>query len=147
GRPVAACARTSTTSGGKIMITAGNRGSGASGSVRLVGRAGEGLRAETSSGSSSKGGGSISLTANGGSIDIENTVSVVGGTLGGGSIDLSADSDVILGVPPSGVLLFLSADGFGDAGSGGSISVLAGGKVVGNAGATGVITAVGHSAL
>src|SRR5207253_10376802 len=60
-------------------------------------------------------------------------------------MDLTADSDVILGVPPAGALL--SADGFGDAGSGGTISVLAGGKVSGNAGLTGAITAAGHSAL
>jgi len=147
GRLVLASARTTSTSAGKIMLTAGRQVSNvvvASGSITLRGAAGEGLRAEASSSSSSKAGGTISLTANGGSIDIENTVSVFGGTFGGGSMDLTADNDVILGVPPAGALL--SADGFGDAGSGGTISVLAGGKVSGSAGLTGAITAVGHSA-
>ncbi|TMB04977.1 MAG: hypothetical protein E6J70_03040 [Deltaproteobacteria bacterium] len=149
GRLVSASAKTTSTSAGKIMITAGRRVANAvvaSGSIKLFGiNPREGLRAEASSSSSGKAGGTISLTAIGGSIDIENTVSVFGGTFSGGSLDLTADNDVILGVPPAGALL--SADGFGDAGSGGTISVLAGGKVSGNAGLTGAITAAGHSAL
>src|SRR5205823_3543295 len=86
----------------------------------------------------------ITLRAIGGSIDLEDAVSVSGGTVGAGTIDVTADQNAVLGVPPSGPVLL--ADGFGDAGSGGTIDVCAGRDVSGATGVSGAISAAGHSA-
>ena len=145
-RLVLASARNDTTAAGKILITAGRQLNGAvvaSGSITVNGKSGEGLIAETPT-LSSMAGGTITLRAIGGSIDLEDTVSVSGGTVGAGTIDVTADQNVVLGVPPSGPVLL--ADGFGDAGSGGTIDVCAGGDVSGVTGVSGAISAAGHSA-
>ena len=145
-RLVLASARNDTTAAGKILITAGRQLNGAvvaSGSITVNGKSGEGLIAETPT-LSSMAGGTITLRAIGGSIDLEDTVSVSGGTVGAGTIDVTADQNVVLGVPPSGPVLL--ADGFGDAGSGGTIDVCAGGDVSGATGVSGAISAAGHSA-
>src|SRR5439155_818265 len=63
---------------------------------------------------------------------------------GDGSITITSDGDTILGVTPKSHFLF--ADGFGDAGSGGSIDVFAEGKIDSPAGMNKPISAVGHSA-
>ncbi|TMA43022.1 MAG: hypothetical protein E6J83_10885, partial [Deltaproteobacteria bacterium] len=149
-KAISADASTDTATAGSILITAGRRSGTsivASGSISLLGGTSGGLSAGTTTGNPSLGG-TISLTAIGvlpsGKIDLENAVDVSGGTAGGGSITLTSDGDTILGVTPKSHFLF--ADGFGDAGSGGSIDVFAGGKIDSPAGMTQPISAVGHSA-
>src|SRR5439155_20060476 len=145
-RLVLASARNNATAAGKILITAGRQVNDtvvASGSITVSGKSGEGLIAGTPT-LSSMAGGTITLRAIGGSIDLADTVNVSGGTNGGGSIDVTADLDVTLGVPPSGPVLL--ADGFGDAGCGGTIDVCGGGYISGDAGVSGAIRGAGHSA-
>ena len=149
-KAITADGTTSTAGAGNIGITAG-RISGttvvASGSITLLGGTSSGISASTSTASGAVGG-NITLQAIGvapsGKIDLENAVEAGGGTFGGGSISITSDNDTILGVSPKAHFLFV--DGFGDAGSGGSVDVLAGGKIDGSAGRTGPISAVGHSA-
>ena len=149
-KAITADGTTSTAGAGNIGITAG-RISGttvvASGSITLIGGTSSGISASTSTASGAVGG-NITLQAIGvapsGKIDLENAVEAGGGTFGGGSISITSDNDTILGVSPKAHFLFV--DGFGDAGSGGSVDVLAGGKIDGSAGRTGPISALGHSA-
>ena len=149
-KAISADASTVAATAGSILITAGRRSGTsvvASGSISLLGGSSSGLSATTTTASAQLGG-TISLTAIGvppsGKIDLENAVDVSGGTAGGGSITITSDGDTILGVTPKSHFLF--ADGFGDAGSGGSIDVFAEGKIDSPAGMNKPISAVGHSA-
>jgi len=135
---------TTNASGGTIMVTAG-RLSGttvvSSGNLKLTN--------VLSAGSGANGiGGTFAFTANAttgaGNIDIENKVIALGG-LGGGSISLDATGDIVLGVNPNGGPLLI-ADANGNAGCGGTIDVLAGGKVGGNNGVTSPLVARGSAA-
>ena len=149
GPGITADGTTGIASAGSILLTAGRQQNGAivaSGNITIDGK----LTASGPIGGTNTGGGfggEVSLTAVGlgssGKIDVEAPIMVVGGP-GGGGVDIFGTGNVTLGTTSSGKLI--QADGTGDAGSGGAVNVTAGGAIVGNAGSTDAISAVGSAA-
>ncbi|HTC23743.1 MAG TPA: hypothetical protein VK688_05235, partial [Gemmatimonadales bacterium] len=141
GPGVAADGTTPNAQGGNVLITAG-RYAGTTlvvaGNIVVTGPVS--VTAKTNGS-----GGNVTLTANGGTVDVENQIQVAGGS-SGGSISTQSDKDTTLGTIPSGGPLFV-ADGTGDAGSGGCIDVFARGKIGGNNGVTGRTLARGSNAF
>ncbi len=95
------------------------------------------------------GGGTVMLTAKGGSgsgkVDVEQTIDVTGGG-GGGFVCEASSGDTILGTTPGGKPLVV-ADGNGDATDGGCIGVTGGGQITGHNGVTDPLSAQGSAAF
>ncbi len=158
--PIQADARSATTTAGNVFVTAGRQGANgsvaASGSITLGGARGEGITAAVLGQTSTASGGVVTLTAIGapgsGNIAVNNQIDVTGGSVGGGTITLTSAGNTSLGPSPNSKLFIADAFGSGvitptsgGAGQGGTISILAGGKVDGSI--LGAITASGHTAL
>jgi len=143
GGGIAVDGTTPNAQGGSILVTAGRYAGtvlAAAGNVTVSANL-------TATGKANGPGGMVTLTANGGKVDVEDRIDVSGGG-GGGSICTTSDGDTTLGTTPTGGPL-LVADGAmsGDAASGGCIDVFSSGNVTGKNGVTGRLLARGSNAF
>ncbi len=143
GGGIAVDGTTPNAQGGNILVTAGRYAGtvlAAAGNVTVSANI-------TGTAKASGVGGNVTLTANGGKVDVENRIDVSGGG-DGGSICTTSDGDTILSTTPTGgPLLVADGDMSGDAASGGCIDVFSSGQVSGKNGVSGQVLARGSNAF